>query len=369
MSLKDHFRKILINKLEKFLSSPEQSSRLIGAPKKVLVIRQHNQFGDLLASVSLFRAIKESFSSAHLTLIASVENHQAVINNEFIDELIVYDRRKLLNFSFLYRLKKKLHGNYDLAIVPATVAVSLTSCLLAAISKAKIKIGPGILNGDKNDLAYVFHHRINLDWRKCPDAHVSDFIQDIVRPFGIKTKNFKSSISFTEQDVINAMKFISAIPSEPSSLLIGFHVGAGKKQNRWSLNKYVELIERIQSEYKINFYFTGSRADSLEINFMKCCFKNRCGYFLNRTISELAALIDKSNLFITNDTGVMHVAGTTGTSQISLFGPTNPFNWAPIGSEKFFIRKSELIDDISVDDVYNLVKLIVEKQMSADEKT
>ena len=368
MSLKDRLRKITINLLEKFLASPEIKDRSIGTPKKILIIRQHNQFGDLLASVSLFRAIKESFPDSHLTLIASVENYHAVINNEFIDELVIYDRRKLLSINYFSKLKKVLHKNYDVAITPATVAVSLTSCILAAFSNASVKIGPSTLNGDKNDLAYVFTHRINLDWRKCPDAHVADFILDIVRPFGIKTKNFKSSISFDQQDVDSTDKFLTTFPPGQFSLLLGFHVGAGKQQNRWSLIKYVELIKRISTNEKIKFYFTGSSADSDEINFMKNHFGDCCGYFMDRAIPQLTALISRSDLFITNDTGVMHVAGTTKTPQISLFGPTNPFNWAPVGAEKFFIRKSELIDDISVNDVYKLFEFIIEKQKCDDDK-
>jgi heptosyltransferase-2 len=56
----------------------------------------------------------------------------------------------------------------------------------------------------------------------------------------------------------------------------------------------------------------------------------------------------------------MHVAGATETPQISLFGPTNPFNWAPCGKNKIFIRKSDLIDDIFVDDVLKVCKSLLE---------
>jgi len=59
----------------------------------------------------------------------------------------------------------------------------------------------------------------------------------------------------------------------------------------------------------------------------------------------------------------MHVAGTTNTPQVSIFGPTNPFNWAPIGKDKLFIRKSEIVDDITVDDVLNLCKLLLNKNV------
>ena len=368
MPLKNNFKKITVSLLKNFLIPDSIPDRSIGRPGKILIIRQHNQFGDLLASVSLFRAVKESFPDSHLTLIASLENYYAVTNNEYIDELFIYDKKKLFNRSYFNRLKTIIKREYDLAVVPATVAVSLTSCLIAAFANARIKIGPSHLNGAKNELAYVFHHGVNLDWRRCPDAHVADFILDIVRPFGIKTRNFKSAISFTKEDEFNSGEFLKTLPRGNEKFVIGFHVGAGKPQNRWSLNKYVELIELIRSNHEIRFYFTGSRADNAEINFMNARFGDACGYFIDRTIPELAALIEKSSFFITNDTGVMHVAGTTGTPQISLFGPTNPFNWAPIGAEKYFIRKSEFIDDISVEDVYNLFEKVAADRLRNDDK-
>ncbi|MGA8266048.1 MAG: ADP-heptose--LPS heptosyltransferase, partial [Ignavibacteriaceae bacterium] len=59
------------------------------------------------------------------------------------------------------------------------------------------------------------------------------------------------------------------------------------------------------------------------------------------------------------------VAGTTSIPQITIFGPTNPFNWAPIGENKYFIRKSELIDDVEVDDVLKLCDMILSKGKKA----
>jgi heptosyltransferase-2 len=99
--------------------------------------------------------------------------------------------------------------------------------------------------------------------------------------------------------------------------------------------------------------------DNEEINYVVKQLPFKLGLFLNKSIPEVAALISKSTLFISNDTGIMHVAGTTNTPQISIFGPTNPLNWAPIGENKYFIRKSEFIDDIEVDDVLKLVVKIL----------
>ncbi|MFA5804882.1 MAG: glycosyltransferase family 9 protein [Melioribacteraceae bacterium] len=362
MSLKDNFRKVVINLLKKYLAIPESSDKSLGTPKNILVIRQHNQFGDMLVSVSLFRAIKETYPECHLTLLASRENYVGIVKNKFIDRLFVFDSKKIFKLSYIKELKKTLKDGYDVVIVPATISISFTSCLLAALSDAKEKIGPLSLNGKKNEYAYMFNHRIELDWRATPDAHYADCILEIVRPFKINTKNLGISISFDDEDAKAADEFIESLNKSKKSLLIGMHIGAGKPQNRWPLNKYINLIERINGKYDSRIYVTGSFRDQEEIDYLNAHSNIHITGFLNRTIPQFAALISKTDIFITNDTGIMHVAGATATPQISIFGPTNPFNWAPFGPTKYFLRKSELISDVSVDAVFDLFNYLLEKQ-------
>ncbi len=347
--------------VNKSLCVEESPSKNLGNPKKILVIRQHNQFGDLLTSVSLFRAIKGKYPDSHLTLVASPENYYAVTKNKYIDRLFVFDKKKLINPSYHISLRKILRDNYNLAVVPATVAISKTSCILAGFSDAKIKIGPASLNGKKNELACLFHHRIKLDWRIYPDIHISDFGQDILRPFGISTRNFKAQITVDEKDEKTAEEFIESFQEREDQLLIGLHIGAGKQPNRWSIQKFLELIDLISQKYNAAFYFTGSKSDKEEIDFVKNKLQREAGFFLDHSIPELAALISSSNLFITNDTGVMHVAGATDTPQISVFGPTNPYNWSPMGPNKYFVKKSDITDDVTVEDVFEICQLILDK--------
>ena len=348
--------------LRKILSASGETTYNSVEPAKVLIVRQHNQFGDLLASVSLFRAIKESYPKCKITLIASPDNYYAVDKNEFIDELYVFDKRKIFNPLYFIKLKKILKQKFDLAIVPATVAISKTSCIIAALSDAKFKIGPKSLDGNENPFSFLFNQSVVLNWKKCPDAHVSDFILDIIRPIGIKTKNFGTSVKYDEKDVDSAEEFLSTINVSQNDYIIGFHIGAGKPPNRWPLEKFIKLIYLLAQYHSIKIYFTGTNADKDEINYIQSNLGFDAGYFLNKTIPQLSALISKSDLFITNDTGVMHVAGATKTPQISIFGPTNPFNWAPIGVEKYFLKRSDLIGDVEVEEVFNLCKYILEKK-------
>lgn len=359
MANKNLLSNLILTFIKKLFEVPENKSADLGQLKNILIVRQHNQLGDLLAGISFLRAIKEKYPDSSVTIILSRENYKGLLKNRFINELFIFDKSKLFNPFYVLKFFKLLRRNYDAVFVPVTVSVSFTSNLIARLSNSKIRIGPKSLDGKMNDSQFLFDKRIDIDWRKHPDSHVADRILDLIRPFGIDTNDFSSEINYDESDIKIAENFLNEIITDKSSAIVGLHVGAGKPQNRWSLTKYVELIKKLNSNFKCTFFLTGSDADNEELGFVQSKITIPLFVFKNKEISQVAALISLSDLFITNDTGTMHIAGSTKTPQISLFGPTNPYNWAPIGPNKYFIRKSELIDDITVQDVYELAAKII----------
>ncbi len=354
MAKQNFISSAVYNIFQKLLSVPENKSTYLGHPRKFLIVRQHNQLGDLLAGVSVFRAIKEKYPDSNITLIVSPFNYPGMIKNKFLDRIFIFDKKKIYNPFYLSKFVSLLREGYDVTLVPVTVSISFTSNLIARLSKTRTRVGPLSLDGKRNDSAFFFDRRVGIDWRKHPDSNVSERSLDIIRPFGITTGNYRSEITFDESDLKSARKFIETFRNKGGEILIGMHVGAGKPQNRWSLYKYSGLIKRLKATYGADLYLTGSSGDKEEIKFVTANVPFRLPVFINRKIPEVAALISLSDLFISNDTGIMHVAGTTNTPQISIFGPTNPLNWAPIGENKVYIRKSDLIDDIEEEDVFNL---------------
>jgi len=346
-------KKILYFLLKKFWGVAENPLRELNTPKKILVVRQHNQLGDMLACISVFRALKEKYPASEVSVIVSPANKNALHKNKFIDELFVFDKNKILSLNYLKKLIQFLRTEYDLAIVPVTVSISFTSNLLCRMANAKTRIGPNSLSGKSNASAFFFDRRIDLDWKKYPDANVSDFSLDILRPFGITTENFSSEISFDETDEKEADEFLKSF-SPKNRKIVGLHVGAGKPPNRWSYENFISIINLLEAKYQPILYVTGSSDDLEIIESIQRGVIPEVKLFLKKEIPQVAALITKSDLFITNDTGIMHVAGTTPTPQISIFGPTNPLNWAPIGKQKHFLRHSDLINDVTVAEVFSL---------------
>ena len=74
------------------------------------------------------------------------------------------------------------------------------------------------------------------------------------------------------------------------------------------------------------------------------------------------ALISLLDLFITNDTGIMHLAAGTDIPMVSLFGPSKAYEWAPVGENKISIQSSSRnINDIKPDRVFEVCNSLLKR--------
>ncbi|MCS7228462.1 MAG: glycosyltransferase family 9 protein [Candidatus Kryptonium sp.] len=348
------------------LAKVSKSERIkvdFGNVGKILVVRQHNQLGDMLCAVPLLRALRQRFPNAKITLITSPVNYEVMKDNPFVDEVINFDKQKfLLSPLKFFDFVRKLRSGFDIAIVPVTVSISTTSNFIAYFSGAKIRIGPATLDGKENPTAFLFNYQIDLDWRNEEKKHQTERNLDIVRPFGIDTDDLSYVIPYGEDDKEFAKKFLSK--RKNFKFVFGYHPGAGKVQNRWDADNFGTLAIKLADEFNALTLITAGPMDDEPVEKMIKKIDGKIEYLVlkNEKISRIVAIIDQIDLFITNDTGIMHVAGATSTPVISLFGPTNPHQWSPINKNKFFIwAKTRNINDIQIMEVYDLAVKILNR--------
>lgn len=365
-----------INLLKKFFKDQllvrvDKSERVdinFGDVKKILIVRQHNQLGDMLCAVPLLRAIRQRFRNAKITLITSPVNYEVVKDNPFVDEVLNFDKVKFfISPSKIFEFVRKLKSGFDIAIVPVTVSISTTSNLLAYFSNARVRIGPASLDGKENPTAFLFNYQVDLDWRSEEKKHQTERNLDIVRPFGIDTDDLSYVIPYFDEDREFAEKILSI--GGDFKFVIGYHPGAGKVKNRWSADNFAELALKLANKFNAFTLITAGPMDDEPVEKMKKQIDGKIEYLIlrNERISRIVAVIDKIDLFITNDTGIMHVAGATSTPVISLFGSTNPYQWSPLNKDKFFIwSRTGDINDIKIEEVYKLaVEILSRKSKSA----
>jgi len=134
--------------------------------KNILIVRQHNQLGDMLCSVPLFAAIRKRFPDAHITLVASPINYEILFSdiNPFIDKVITYRKSPFKNLIEFYKELK--NHDYQIGIVPSTVSISRTSHFINFFSGAKIRVGVNSIDDKVNSVAYLLNVKSDFEWDK-----------------------------------------------------------------------------------------------------------------------------------------------------------------------------------------------------------
>jgi heptosyltransferase-2 len=128
----------------------------------------------------------------------------------------------------------------------------------------------------------------------------------------------------------------------------------------------LSLIEKLYNKYNNYILITCGEIDREVINKIEEGLFHKGILFTkakNLSVLHLAAVLAKINLYITNDTGPMHIAAVTNVNQISLMLPANEFEWAPVGANKYNIKsKPGDINTIELEEILKFVDKILMEQ-------
>ena len=325
----------------------------------------------MLCSLSLYAALKKKYPDSEVTLVASITNYEIPFFeiNPFISHVLILDRSTLKKILEFYR--KLRSRKYQVGIVPSTIKVSRTSHIINLVSGARIRVGVKSIDGIKNKSHSFLNIKSDFTWK---ETHQLKRNLDVVKQIGcglskdeIESLKFK----FTPEEISEAKLFLESKFPDKSRKIIGFHPGAGKEENKWSYNNFIDLILKTYSKYKNYVLLTSGWLDDVIISKIGNELQKRNVTYVvlhNLPIKKLGVILSLINLYITNDTGSMHIAGFSNAKMISLFGPTNPNEWAPKGINQLYIKsKTDNINDINVDEVFNKMEPLLE-QINGDNK-
>ncbi len=313
----------------------------------------------MLCSVPLFAALRKKFPDAVITLVASPINYEILYSdiNPYIDDVIVYRKstfKELKNFYKELRSKK-----YDLGIVPSTVSLSRTSHFINYLSKAPIRVGVKSIDGKQNKTEFLLNVKSDFEWDK-KRMHQTERNLDVGRQLGIELMEkdkIRTEIKLSDEEKRFGERYIEDNFNDRNKSIIAFHPGAGKIQNRWNVEKFLKLITLLHEKYNNHILITSGSIDKKITDKLKNNLKAKgiqCFILDNTTIRKVAAVITKTNLYITNDTGTMHVGGYVNANVLALFGSTYGYEWVPERENVRYIQSpTDNINDISVEMVFN----------------
>jgi heptosyltransferase II len=325
--------------------------------QKILVVRQHNQLGDMLCAIPLLRQLKATYPGVWISLVASPVNAGVMVNNRCLDEVILYDKTRYLMHGRLHLLEfgrfvRELRARrFDLAIVPGTVSTSFTSDLLAYLSGAPVRVGVRSLEGRDNAAGFLFNVAQDLDWSGDPRRHQTLRNADIMGGMIPPPQDLHCELTLTAEELERGRQWIST-RSSGMVKRVALHPGAGKPPNRWPVEKFAALGQALKSSRGAELFVTEGPMDHEVARLLDSALNEPVEHIADKGIRDVASILSCMDLVVSNDTGVMHVAAAAGVPVVSLFGPTDPYQWAPATPRNRWIKsEGEDISEVSVEAV------------------
>ncbi len=284
-----------------------------------IVIRSPNWLGDIIMSIPAIKSLKNKYPNSRIFIVCKkgLEKIYTFLNE--VDKIIPYEKGVNNLIKISRHLSKK---NIDIFV---SFPNSFESALLGFLSNIPVRIGyskdmrcpiltrcvkrtPEILN--KHHIFYYLNLLIK-----------SNFIEEEITD--IRLNNFEKLKSITE-------KTYEIFFKKEKKIKIGIHPGAAYGRTKmWPIENYIELIKLILKNYDSSIYLIGSK-NEMEISLkIKESISDVNILTGKTTIDELVGVINNFDLFISNDSGPMHLAASLSIPQIAIFGSTDPVITSP----------------------------------------
>lgn len=288
---------------------------------KTILIINLGGIGDILLSTAALKALREFYPDSRIYLLAAGQVFEFAKGLPYIDEVFVFNfnlLKILLNLKVLFMLRKKKIG---LAVNMRTL-VSGNSALkmrfLLCVINAKLKAGR-----DTAGRGGFFDFKISEADQ--PEKHEIDYNIEMMRALGIEVKDKALEFKIEEDSFKKINRILEKEGITKEAVLVCMHVG-GKPSHRWPLENLLQAAQKIGKKIDCKFVLAGGKDDlgpelcaaSRVIAPGSIKIINLAGKL---TINELGALMARSDLFIVNDTGPMHIAAVLKVPLVAIFGP------------------------------------------------
>jgi heptosyltransferase-2 len=180
-------------------------------------------------------------------------------------------------------------------------------------------------------------------------------------------------------------EFLKSVAVSEADLLIGIHPGTGQSSvsRRWPPDRFARLADWLVEEHNAKVIFTGAPSEIPLVNEIRRTMKTDPIVSTGRTnLKQLAEIAKRCRIFISGDTGPLHIAAAMKTRVLGLFGPNTPSKWGPYGKGHRVIYKGlpcspcvkqylgqvpdclnpVCITDISVEDVQEVVSEMLQEK-------
>lgn len=294
---------------------------MINLRHKRIIVTFLMHLGDLVLISPFLQVLRRHAHGSDITIVVDEKVADVVRYNPNVDHVVTVDKKgKDNSVGALWRIGRSLHKNhYDILI---NLHPNERTSFLAAAIQAKQFVGMSHflvrpLMDTYTRLDRLHFHAADMYLNVLVQLGIDDYRNDGLQLFTCPAWD-KTAADFYESQGVG-----------PDTALIGFNIGSAVPQKRWLPDRFAAAADYFSDKGYTCVFFGGTMDEGM-VGEAVACMKHKpviaTGKF---SIGELAAAIRRCSLFITNDSGPMHIAVSQHVPLVALYGPSNPKFYGP----------------------------------------
>jgi len=312
----------------------------LGDFKRILIART-DRIGDVLLSTPVIKALRERYPKAYIAMMVSSYAKDIVSGNPYLDKVIVLDKDAehkgwLRSIKFIRELKK---NKFDLALIlhPTNRAHLIT--FLSGIPKRI---------GYDRKLGFLLTDKIKHS-KQLGLKHELDYNLDLLRYLGIEAPDKELFIPIKAESEKWLTEFFKQERINDTDKLLAIHPAASCPSKVWPVERFAETADLLAEKHGFKILVIAGPKDLTVaknlINHLRSVTINLAG---KTTVAQLASLLKRCRLLISNDSGPVHIASAVGTPVISIFARNqaglSPKRWGPVGKKDKVLHKAACLE-------------------------
>jgi heptosyltransferase-2 len=304
-------------------------------PKRILIMRL-DKIGDVMLSTPVLRAVREAYPKSHIAVMVRPYAEDIVRGNPYIDELIIYDKdSRYKSFwataKFALTLRKK---RFDLALV---LHPSNRSHIIAYLAGIPARVGYD------TKMAFLLTKRIPHT-KQFALKHEIDYTLGLLRYIGIEPASRELCMPIRGESESEIKEIFKANGIEEGARVIVIHPGASCPSRIWPPERFAAVADTLAEKYAVRVIIVVGKKEQEFGDSVAELTKSRAVNLSGRiSVSELASVIKRSRLLVSNSSGPVHIACALGVPTVVIFGRNDRgasfVRWGPVGANNIMLTR------------------------------
>ena len=285
---------------------------------RILLVRGLFRLGDAILATPAISLMNHNFPKAEIDFVGPSITKKLFTNlpiNRYYEIDRSFPRACWVYPTLLKRLR---HRKYDLALDTSGSSAALGS-FIVGFSGARFRVGI------KGKWDRWFNVRVD----RSPSPNKYKNLPQLFASLGLRTAKVRPSIMLTAMETDAGRKRVEALTGNGEKPIVGIFVGGRKSRGkRWPNENFVKLVTLLRTDSIRPIVFAGpEETDSLV--YLRFILGHRVPVVFEPDITSFAALVANCDLFVTCDSGPLHLASALGVRTVAIFLKSNFDRWGP----------------------------------------